>query len=79
MWKVLQQERASELVIMSRIKLTDKQKKKIIADFISNTNYSETARMNNVSDTTVRKIIKENPECLEKVEEKKAENTKSKP
>ena len=60
---------------MSRVKLTDKQKKKIIADYIDNNNYSETARMNNTTDTTVRRIIRENKEVLEKVEQKKEENS----
>lgn len=63
----------------SRIKLTDKQKKKIIADFVENNNYSETARMNNVSEYTVRKLCKDsnNKEIKEKIEQKKEENTKS--
>jgi len=39
---------------MPRIKLTDEQKKKILADYVINQNYSETARLNNVTDTTVR-------------------------
>lgn len=57
-------------------KLTDKQKKKIIADYVDNGNYSETARMNNTTDTTVRTIIKENKNmALEKMEQKKEENT----
>ena len=62
-----------------RTKLTDKQKKKIIADFVENNNYSETARMNNVSEYTVRKICKDNnnKEIKEKIEQKKEENTKS--
>ena len=60
---------------MQRNKLTDKQKKKIIADYIDNNNYSETARMNNTTDTTVRRIIRENKEILEKVEQKKEENS----
>lgn len=64
---------------MSRVKLTDKQKKKIIADFVSNNNYSETARLNGVSETTVRRICKsqDNQEITKKIEEKKEENTKS--
>lgn len=63
----------------SRTKLTDKQKKKIIADFVENNNYSETARMNNVSEYTVRKLCKDsnNKEIKEKIEQKKEENTKS--
>ena len=60
---------------MQRNKLTDKQKKKIIADYIDNNNYSETARMNNTTDTTVRSIIRENKEVLKKVEQKKEENS----
>ena len=60
---------------MQRNKLTDKQKKKIIADYIDNNNYSETARMNNTTDTTVRRIIRENKEVLKKVEQKKEENS----
>lgn len=61
---------------MQRNKLTDKQKKKIIADYIDNNNYSETARMNNTTDTTVRRIIRENKEILKKVEQKKEENSR---
>lgn len=57
-------------------KLTDRQKKKIIADYVDNGNYSETARMNNTTDTTVRTIIKENKNvALKKMEQKKEENT----
>ena len=60
-------------------KLTDKQKKKIIADYIETQNYCETARMNNVSDMTVKRLIenKENKSVLEKVEQKKIENTQT--
>lgn len=57
-------------------KLTDKQKKKIIADYVDNGNYSETARLNNTTDTTVRTIIKENKNiAFKKMEQKKEENT----
>ena len=63
----------------SRTKLTDKQKKKIIADFVENNNYSVTARMNNVSEYTAMKLCKDsnNKEIKEKIEQKKEENTKS--
>ena len=60
---------------MSRVKLTDKQKKKIIADYVENNNYSETARINNISETSVRRIVKGNKGITEKVEQKKEENT----
>lgn len=62
---------------MSRIKLTDKQKKKIIADYISNGNYSETARMNgNISPNTVKKLVQDDEEFARKCEQKKEENIK---
>ena len=56
--------------------LSDKQRKKIIADFTNIQNYSEVARMNNVTDTTVKRIVSNNKEILKKVEQKKEENTK---
>lgn len=56
--------------------LSDKQRKKIIADFTNIQNYSEVARMNNVTDTTVKRIVSNNKEILEKIEQKKEENTK---
>ncbi len=63
----------------TRTKLTDKQKKKIIADFVETNNYCETARRNNISETTARRICKDdnNKEVKKKVEQKKEENTKS--
>lgn len=61
-----------------RTKLTDKQKKKIIADYIENNNYSETARMNNVSVNTVKSIvIKNDDEVAKKCKQKKEKNTQS--
>lgn len=58
-------------------KLTDKQKKKIIADYVENQNYCETARMNNISDKTVKRIIDAENDVVEKVEQKKTENTQT--
>lgn len=57
-------------------RLTDRQKKKIIADYMQLGNYSATAKLNGVSDKTVRNIVMQNPEISEKFEEKKDENTK---
>ena len=64
---------------MPRTKLTDKQKKKIIADYVETNNYCESARKNNVSEYTVRKICKDesNKDVKKKLEQKKEENTKS--
>lgn len=58
-----------------RTKLTDKKKKLIIADYIECGNYSEVARKHKVSDTTVRKLVKSDKNSLEKIEQKKEENT----
>lgn len=60
-------------------RLTDKERKKIVADYINNQNYCKTARMNNTSESNVRKIIKESKDTEEikkKCEQKKIENTK---
>lgn len=61
-----------------RVKLTDKQKKKIIADYIETQNYSETARINKVNEKTVRRILnnQDNKIMEKKAEEKKEQNTK---
>lgn len=61
---------------MARTKLTDKQKKKIIADYIETQNYSETGRRNNVADVTVKDVIMKNPDVLKNLEQKKEEDTK---
>ena len=60
-------------------KLTDKQKKKIIADYVETQNFSETARMNGISDKTVKRIVDNmnNIDVVEKVEQKKQENTQT--
>ena len=56
-------------------KLTDKQKKKISADYVDNGNYSETARINGVNKSTVQRLISKNQEVQQKAQEKKEENT----
>lgn len=60
-----------------RTKLTDLQKKKIIADYIDNQNLSETGRMNNVEAMTVKRIVESDydKDLLKKVKQKKEENT----
>ena len=62
---------------MAGAKLTDKQKKKIIADYIETQNYAETARMNNISKEGARLIVNQDKErTCQKLTEKKEENTK---
>lgn len=63
---------------MGRTKLTDKQKKKIIADYIENQNFSETARINGVNKSTVKRLIDSgyDKDVQQKATQKKEENTK---
>ena len=60
-----------------RTKLTDKEKKIIIADYIECGNYSEVARKYKISVTAVKKIVQADEESLIKFKQKKEENTKS--
>lgn len=56
-------------------RLTDKQKKRIIADYAEMGSYNSVAKKHGVADGTVRRIILSNPEFTKKVEQKKAENS----
>lgn len=56
-------------------RLTDRQKKKIIADYVQLGSYNAVAKINGVSDKTVKSIVIANPEFTEKSEQKKEENT----
>lgn len=56
-------------------RLTDKQKKKIVADYLELGSYNATANRNGVSNHTVKRVVLEVPEISEKVKQKKAENT----
>ena len=59
-------------------KLTEKKRKKIIADYINNNNYRETARINNVAVNTVKNIVlaQNSKEFAKLCTEKKEEETK---
>ena len=61
---------------MGAQRLTDKQKKKIIADYVQLQNYTKTAKLNDVAESTVRKIVKNNPDCANQCGIKKEQNTK---
>lgn len=56
-------------------RLTDKQKKKILADYTLIGSYNAVAKINGVSDKTVRSLVLKNPEITEKYEQKKEQNT----
>lgn len=55
-------------------RLTDRQKKKIIADYVQLGSYNAVAKLNGVSDKTVKAIVIANPDFAEKSEQKKEEN-----
>ncbi|MCM1328826.1 MAG: helix-turn-helix domain containing protein [Ruminococcus sp.] len=56
-------------------RVTDKQRKKIIADYIQLESYRAVAKLNDVSDSTVKRIVLECGEITQKIEQKKEENT----
>lgn len=56
-------------------RLTDRQKKKILADYVQTNNYCATAKINGVSATTVKNLVRANADIVEKCEKKKEENT----
>lgn len=57
-------------------RLTDKQKKKIIADYVQLGSYNAAAKKNGVSNHTVKRIVLGVPEIADKVQQKKDENTR---
>ena len=61
---------------MARTKLTDKQKKKIVADYVETQNYTQTGIKNKVDTETVRRIVKADKDFARKSEEKKEKDTK---
>ena len=56
-------------------RLTDTQKKKIIADYVQVGSYNATAKVNGVSLITVKKIVQGNADIAEMCNEKKEQNT----
>ena len=56
-------------------RLTDKQKKKIVADYLELESYNAVAKKNGVSNHTVKRIVLETPEISKKVQQKKEQNT----
>lgn len=56
-------------------RLTDRQRKKIVADYLELGSYNATANRNGVSNHTVKRVVLEVPDLSKKVKQKKAENT----
>ena len=52
-------------------RLTDKQKKKIVADYVELGSYNAAARANSVSVTTVKRVCEKSDETKQKVIQKK--------
>lgn len=58
-------------------KLTDKQRKKIIAESVNGSSIRALAAKYGVSTTTIQRVLKSDTELTQKVAQKKAENTAS--
>ena len=56
-------------------RLTDKQKKKIVADYLETESYNATAKLNGVADTTVKRVVEDCREFQKIAEKKKKQNT----
>lgn len=56
-------------------RLTDKQKKKIIADYLELGSYRATGKQNGVSTDTVKRVVLSCDDIVNKTKEKKAQNT----
>lgn len=56
-------------------RLTDRQKKKIVADYVQLGSYNATAKANGVSLNTVKKIVQGNADIAEMCNQKKEENS----
>lgn len=56
-------------------RLTDRKKKKIVADYLELGSYTATAKKNGVSKDSVRRIIRDSDDFARKAREKKEENT----
>lgn len=56
-------------------RLTDRQKKKIIADYVELQSYNAVAKKNNVTHQTVKRVVSASPEFAKIAQQKKEENT----
>lgn len=56
-------------------RLTDRQKKKIIADYLELDSYNATAKLNGVSKDTVKRVVLGCEDIVPKMQQKKEENT----
>lgn len=57
-------------------RITDKKRRKILADYLETGSYRATAKINDVSDGTVKRIVLECGDIEQKIEDKKEQNKK---
>lgn len=57
-------------------RLTDKQKKQIVADYLETESYRATARKNGVDPTTVKRVVESCDDFQQKAAQKKEQNTR---
>ena len=62
------------MIIMAR-RLTDLQRKAVIADYVELGSYNAVAKRYGVADTTVKRIVESDSEIQRNAEQKKAQNT----
>ena len=56
-------------------RLTDRRKKKIVADYLELGSYRAAGRKNGVSDGTVKRVVEECGDIRQKIEQKKEQNS----
>ena len=56
-------------------RLTDKQKKRIISDYVNIGSYNTVGKMHGISATTVKNVVSKNSETVGMCEQKKKQNT----
>lgn len=56
-------------------RLTDRQKKRIIAEYVESSSYNATAKKFGIAESTVRRLCKREPEITRKAEQKREQNT----
>lgn len=62
-------------VVVVAARLTDKQKKKIVADYLELGSYRATGKKNGVSTDTVKRVVLADDDIVKKTKEKKEQNT----
>ena len=62
-------------VVIVAARITDKKRKKIVADYLELGSYNATAKKNGVSANTVKSIVRKMQDIAKKCEHKKEENT----